>query len=179
MRGALVAVDRDDRAMTARLRASRQHGLVRTNAMVVAQVWRDQHGRQVTSRGSRGLSTCAQSASGTAVTPVPCWVPRVHRSDRRNRRAPRRPRRPHPDQRHYPPRGSSWQPSRHYDPLESRGQRHKSAQVSRWHRPWTWICRPCGQAISAFAGRPHTLGSRALSRRDPPKMMPGSAPPAC
>lgn len=47
MRGALVAVDRDDRAMTARLRASRQHGLVRTNAMVVAQVWRDRHGRQV------------------------------------------------------------------------------------------------------------------------------------
>ena len=46
--GALVAVDRDDRAMMARLRASQQHGLeLRTNAMVVAQVWRDQHGRQV------------------------------------------------------------------------------------------------------------------------------------
>jgi hypothetical protein len=46
--GALVAVDRDDRAMIARLRASQQHGLeLRTNAMVVAQVWRDQHGRQV------------------------------------------------------------------------------------------------------------------------------------
>jgi hypothetical protein len=46
--GALAAVDRDDRAMIARLRASRQHGLeLRTNAMVVAQVWRDQHGRQV------------------------------------------------------------------------------------------------------------------------------------
>jgi hypothetical protein len=45
---ALVAVDRDDRAMIARLRASQQHGLeLRTNAMVVAQVWRDQHGRQV------------------------------------------------------------------------------------------------------------------------------------
>jgi len=44
---ALVAVDRDDRAMMARLRASRQHGLeLRTNAMVVAQVWRDRHGRQ-------------------------------------------------------------------------------------------------------------------------------------
>jgi hypothetical protein len=46
--GALVAVDRDDRAMIARLRASQQHGLeLRTNAMVVAQVWRDQRGRQV------------------------------------------------------------------------------------------------------------------------------------
>jgi hypothetical protein len=46
--GALVAVDRDDRAMIARLRASQQHGLeLRTNAMVVAQVWRDRHGRQV------------------------------------------------------------------------------------------------------------------------------------
>jgi hypothetical protein len=45
---ALVAVDRDDRAMIARLRASQQHGLeLRTNAMVVAQVWRDRHGRQV------------------------------------------------------------------------------------------------------------------------------------
>jgi hypothetical protein len=46
--GALVAVDRDDRSMMARLRASQQHGLeLRTNAMVVAQVWRDRHGRQV------------------------------------------------------------------------------------------------------------------------------------
>ena len=45
--GALVAADRDDRAMIARLRASQQHGLeLRTNAMVVAQVWRDRHGRQ-------------------------------------------------------------------------------------------------------------------------------------
>jgi hypothetical protein len=46
--GALVAVDRDDRNMMARLRASQQHGLeLRTNAMVIAQVWRDRHGRQV------------------------------------------------------------------------------------------------------------------------------------
>jgi hypothetical protein len=46
--GALVAVDRDDRAMVARLRAARQHGLeLRSNAMVIAQVWRDRHGRQV------------------------------------------------------------------------------------------------------------------------------------
>jgi hypothetical protein len=46
--GALVAVDRDDRAMIARLRAAQQHGLeLRSNAMVMAQVWRSPHGRQV------------------------------------------------------------------------------------------------------------------------------------
>jgi hypothetical protein len=46
--GALVAVDRHDRAMMARLRAAQQHGLeLRSNAMVVAQVWRDPRGRQV------------------------------------------------------------------------------------------------------------------------------------
>jgi hypothetical protein len=45
--GALVSVDCNDRAMIARLRASQKHGLeLRTNAMVVAQVWRDRHGRQ-------------------------------------------------------------------------------------------------------------------------------------
>jgi hypothetical protein len=42
-----VAVDRGDRAMAARLRAAQQHGLeLRSNAMVVAQVWRDWHDRQ-------------------------------------------------------------------------------------------------------------------------------------
>jgi hypothetical protein len=46
--GALVAADRDDRATVARLRAAQQHGLeLRSNAMVIAQVWRDRHGRQV------------------------------------------------------------------------------------------------------------------------------------
>jgi hypothetical protein len=46
--GALVAVDRDERAMIGRLLAAQQHGLeLRTNAMVVAQAWRDPHGRQV------------------------------------------------------------------------------------------------------------------------------------
>jgi hypothetical protein len=46
--GPPVAVDRDDRLMVARLRAAQQHGLeLRTNAMVVAQVWRDRRGRQV------------------------------------------------------------------------------------------------------------------------------------
>jgi hypothetical protein len=47
--GALVAVDRDDRAMIARLQAAQRHGLdLRSNAMVVAQVWRDRRGRQAT-----------------------------------------------------------------------------------------------------------------------------------
>jgi DNA-binding transcriptional MocR family regulator len=46
--GALVAVGRGDRAMLARLRVAQQNGLeLRSNAMVVAQVWRDPHGRQV------------------------------------------------------------------------------------------------------------------------------------
>lgn len=45
--GALVAVDRDDRAVIARLRVAQQRGLeLRSNAMVVAQVWRDRQGRQ-------------------------------------------------------------------------------------------------------------------------------------
>ena len=46
--GALVAIDRGDRAMIARLDAAQRHSLeLRSNAMVVAQVWRDPQGRQV------------------------------------------------------------------------------------------------------------------------------------
>ena len=45
--GALVAVDRGDRAMIARLRAGQRQGMdLRSNAMVVAPVWRDSLGRQ-------------------------------------------------------------------------------------------------------------------------------------
>ncbi|HEY1001251.1 MAG TPA: hypothetical protein VGD83_16565 [Streptosporangiaceae bacterium] len=45
--GALAAVDRGDRPMMARLAVARRHGLeLRSNAMVVAQVWRDRQGRQ-------------------------------------------------------------------------------------------------------------------------------------
>jgi hypothetical protein len=45
--GALVAVDRADRSMIARLAVAQQHGIeLRSNAMVVAQVWRDRQGRQ-------------------------------------------------------------------------------------------------------------------------------------
>lgn len=46
--GAFVAVDRDDRSVIARLRVAQQHGVeLRSNAVVVAQVWRDPKGRQV------------------------------------------------------------------------------------------------------------------------------------
>ena len=45
--GALIAIDRDDRAVVAQLRVASRNGLdLRTNAMVVAQVWRDSRGRQ-------------------------------------------------------------------------------------------------------------------------------------
>jgi hypothetical protein len=47
--GALLAVDRGDRAMVARLHVAQRAGLeLRSNAMVVAQAWRDRRGRQVT-----------------------------------------------------------------------------------------------------------------------------------
>lgn len=45
--GALVAVERDDRAVHARLKAALQHGLdLRTTGIILAQVWRDRRGRQ-------------------------------------------------------------------------------------------------------------------------------------
>jgi hypothetical protein len=45
--GALVGVDRNDRAVLARLAAAQRNGLeLRTNPMVVAQAWRDRQGRQ-------------------------------------------------------------------------------------------------------------------------------------
>jgi hypothetical protein len=45
--GAFVGVDRNDRAVLARLAAAQRNGLeLRTNPMVVAQVWRDRQGRQ-------------------------------------------------------------------------------------------------------------------------------------
>ena len=45
--GALVAVDRSDRAMMARLRAAERSGMeLRSNGAVVAQVWRDASERQ-------------------------------------------------------------------------------------------------------------------------------------
>lgn len=45
--GALIAVNRNDRAMVARLLAAHLDGdELRTHPMVVAQVWRDERGRQ-------------------------------------------------------------------------------------------------------------------------------------
>jgi hypothetical protein len=45
--GALIAADRDDRATMARLRVAQASGIeLRTNGVVVAQVWRDPTGRQ-------------------------------------------------------------------------------------------------------------------------------------
>jgi DNA-binding transcriptional MocR family regulator len=62
--GALVAVDRGDRAMIARLRAAQQHGLdLRSNAMVVAQVRRDRHSRQA------GLAQLLRAVDVRAVSP--------------------------------------------------------------------------------------------------------------
>ena len=45
--GALVAVDRGDRAMLARLRMAERGGLaLRSTGVVISQVWRDPAGRQ-------------------------------------------------------------------------------------------------------------------------------------
>ena len=63
--GALLAVDRDDRQVIARLRVAQQSGLdLRSNAMVVAQAWRDRHGRQVSlARLLRAVDIRSVSAS--------------------------------------------------------------------------------------------------------------------
>jgi hypothetical protein len=59
--GALVAVDRDDRAMLARLRVAHSSGFeLRTTGVVVAQVWRDTTGRQANlARLLRGVAVVA------------------------------------------------------------------------------------------------------------------------
>ncbi len=45
--GALVAIDRDDPSMIARLRVAHSAGLqLRTTGIVIAEVWRDPSGRQ-------------------------------------------------------------------------------------------------------------------------------------
>jgi hypothetical protein len=63
--GALIAVDRDDRAILTRLQAAQRRGLaLRTNAMVVAQVWRDRRGRQV------NLARLLDAVDVRAVTPA-------------------------------------------------------------------------------------------------------------
>ena len=63
--GALLAVDRDDRAMIARLKVAERSGMeLRSNAMVVAQVWRDRRGRQVS------LARLLQAVDVRAVNPI-------------------------------------------------------------------------------------------------------------
>ena len=45
--GVLIAVDRHDRPMIARLRVAQQHNVeLRTSAIVIAEVWRNPTGRQ-------------------------------------------------------------------------------------------------------------------------------------
>jgi hypothetical protein len=45
--GALVAVDRDERQIAAKLRVAQQSGMdLRSTGVVIAEVWRDEHGRQ-------------------------------------------------------------------------------------------------------------------------------------
>jgi hypothetical protein len=62
--GTLVAVDRGDRSMIARLRVAQQHGVeLRSNAMVLAQVWRDRHGRQI------GLAQLLRAVDVRAISP--------------------------------------------------------------------------------------------------------------
>jgi hypothetical protein len=62
--GALLAVDRNDRAMIARLEVAMRSGLeLRSNAMAVAQVWRDRRGRQVS------LARLLQAVDVRAVSP--------------------------------------------------------------------------------------------------------------
>ncbi|KLL10679.1 MULTISPECIES: hypothetical protein [Protofrankia] len=58
--GAFVAVDRGDRAMLARLRVAQRHGIdLRSNAVVVAQVWRDRGGQQAALAGLlRSVEVC-------------------------------------------------------------------------------------------------------------------------
>jgi hypothetical protein len=63
--GALIAVDRGDKAMMLRLESARRAGLeLRSNAMVVAQAWRSARGRQV------DLARVLQSVDVRAVLPA-------------------------------------------------------------------------------------------------------------
>jgi hypothetical protein len=56
-----VAIDRDDRAMIARLRVAQERGIeLRTHPMVVAQVWRDRQAVRPIWRGYCARSTSAQ-----------------------------------------------------------------------------------------------------------------------
>ena len=61
--GALIAIDRDDRVVLSRIQAAKEKNQpIRTNAMALAQVWRDGRGRQA------GL---AKALHNIVVEPVP------------------------------------------------------------------------------------------------------------
>jgi hypothetical protein len=89
--GALIAIDRDDRDVLAQLQDAKQNGdPVRTNAMALAQVWRDGRGRQATlakalhdivvepipaEDGERPGNSLARLACGTRLMPVSRCLP--------------------------------------------------------------------------------------------------------
>ncbi|HZZ54068.1 MAG TPA: hypothetical protein VFE26_07265 [Trebonia sp.] len=61
--GALIAIDRDDRAVLSRIQAAKEKNQpIRTNAMALAQVWRDGRGRQ---------ANLAKALHDIVVEPVP------------------------------------------------------------------------------------------------------------
>ncbi|HEV7452835.1 MAG TPA: hypothetical protein VGO16_15890 [Pseudonocardiaceae bacterium] len=68
--GAFVAAERDDRVLIARLRAAQRHGVeLRSNAIVVAQVWRDPQGARRGWRDCFGASMSARSMTGRDARP--------------------------------------------------------------------------------------------------------------
>ena len=71
--GALVGVDRNDRAVLARLAAAQRNGLeLRTNPMVVAQVWRDRQGRQANLARLLQAVKVSRSTIRKVARPAPC-----------------------------------------------------------------------------------------------------------
>lgn len=61
--GALIAIDRDDRVVLSRIQAAKEKNQpIRTNAMALAQVWRDGRGRQ---------ASLAKALHDIVVEPVP------------------------------------------------------------------------------------------------------------
>lgn len=73
--GALIAVDRNDRAMLARLRAAERHGLeLRTNAMVVARSGAIRRAVKLGWPVSFRPWTSARSTTKPVGPPGSCWA---------------------------------------------------------------------------------------------------------
>jgi hypothetical protein len=70
VRGALIAIDRGDTDMHSELQVARRAGMpVRTNAMAVAQAWRDAGGRQVRlAKALRDMDVALLAGPGDRVT---------------------------------------------------------------------------------------------------------------